>query len=500
MGTLTAVPFLAALTLGNPFSDGTVLQRDRPLPVWGTADAGATVTVSFAGQDKTAVAGADGAWRVSLDPLTTSSEGRDLVVTATGVPVGNQTTKQSDNQAILHDVLVGEVWMVCGQSNMDVPLVGPNPRYRDGQGVAAAAVTHLPAVRWSDCRGGKWSWHRFETAELSRLRAFSAVAFYFAREVHQATGVPLGLVCAYCGGTNIEQWTPKCGYEKTGLFPELLNWKRIPEAEFTKTNHCGAITHWSKQPFMSFERCFQPVAPFAARGMIWYQGEQNAGCDRQTYDQKLHALLTGFETVFENPNLKFYMVQIPRPCSNPEFQMAQARFVKRHAADGRVKMAVISDIVNVHEVHPAEKEPVGRRLAYLALKYDYGFGALEAESPEATHAYAEGTNVHVRVAHAAALTVYNARLSFESRFEVAGADGAFHPAAIVNPLVTSEWGKEWRNGELAGGEIVVASGKVAEPKTVRYLHSRPYDSNVFNESGLPLGTFSLPVSPCKEVK
>ena len=481
--TFASISITAALTLGNPFTDGAVLQRDRPVPVWGTADAGAAVTVSFAGQEKTSVADTNGNWRVDLDPLATSSQGRTLRVS------------DATSSLELSDILVGEVWLVSGQSNMDVPLVGPNPRYRDGQGVAEAAITRLPSVRWNihDSGDKSWKWHRFETDELIRPGAISAVAFYFAREVYRATGLPIGLVCAYGGGSNIEMWTPKRGYEKTGLFPELLNWKRIPRESWTTNNNYGAINHWSKQPSMAFERNFKPLAPFAARGMIWYQGEQNAGSDRTIYDEKLQALLTGFETEFENPELKFYMVQIPRPCSNPEFQMTQARFVRQHAADGRVKMAVISDIANVHEVHPAEKEPVGRRLAYLALRYDYGFTDLEAESPEPVSASAASNRVTVAFAHAKRLTVYNARHSFDSRFELAGADGVFKPADIVNPLVTHDWGKEWRNGELDGAKVELEAEGVVAPKAVRYLHSRPYDSNVVNESGLPLGTFSLPV-------
>lgn len=473
---------LATLALGKPFTDGAVLQRDRPVAVWGTADAGERVTVSFAGHDAAATADANGKWRVTLPAMAMSIEPRTLRV----------TSHTSQTSQTVSNLLVGDVWIVCGQSNMDVPVVGTNPRYRDGQGAAMAAITRLPLVRWNT-DGGGCRWLAFTPENLGKPGALSAVAFYFAREVHLATGVPLGLVCAYCGGTNIEEWTPKSGYAKTGLFPELLNWKRVPQDEWTTNNNFGAINHWSKQPFMAFERRFAVRAPYTVHGMLWYQGEQNADSDRMTYDRKLAALLTGFETEFENPALRFYMVQIPRPCSNPEFQESQARFVKAHEVDGRVKMAVVSDIANVHEVHPAEKEPVGRRLAYLALRCDYGFTDLEAESPEPVAASVSSNRVTVSFAHAKRLTVYNAKHSFDSRFELAGADGVFKPAKIVNPLVTHDWGREWRNGELEDAKVELEAEGVAAPKAVRYLHSRPYDSNVFNESGLPLGAFSMEV-------
>lgn len=475
-----SVVFASGLSLGVPFTEGAVLQCGRKVPVWGTSEAGVSISVSFAGQEKKTTAASDGTWRVDLDPLAVCCDGRDLVV-------NSNTPSNSNNQTILHDILVGEVWLVCGQSNMDVPLVGSNPRYRDGQGVTMAAVTRLPMVRWNMWIGNRKGWYRFVPEMLSQDRAISAVGFYFARELHQATGLPIGLVCAHCGGTNIEEWTPRPGYEKTGHFPELLNWKRIPEKEFTTNHWYGAINHWSKQPFMAYESRLKSRAPYAVRGMIWYQGEQNAAHDRQTYDKKLEALLTGLEAEFENPGLKFYLVQIPRPCSNPEFQEAQARFVKAHAADGRVKMAVISDVANVHEVHPAEKEPVGRRLAQLALRYDYGFDALEAESPTPVSARASSNRVTVAFAHANRLTVYNRLQSLESRFELAGADGVFRPATIVNPVETNGACL----GELKDAEVVLEATGVSEPQKVRYLYARPYDSNVFNESGLPLGAFSM---------
>lgn len=375
---------------------------------------------------------------------------------------------------------------------MDVPLVGPNPRYRDNGGVVMAAITHMPLVRWHDDVGDK-GWHRFLPEELSRARAVSAVGFYFARELHVTTGLPIGLVSAHCGGTNIEEWTPKSGYEKTGLFPELLNWKRIPEHEFNKSHYFGAIRHWTKQPFMAYEGRLARRAPYSMRGVIWYQGEQNASTDRKTYSKKLHALLTGLETEFKNPNLKFYYVQCPRPCSNPEFQENQAEFEKQHEGDGRVKMVVISDIANTEEVHPAEKEPVGRRLALLALKYDYGYDGIEAESPVPVSCVAVSNRVMIAFAHAKRLTVYNKRVSLDSRFELAGADGKFVKATIQNPVLSRKDDRTSYSGELVGAQVILQASGVEKPKQIRYLHSKPYDSNVFNESGLPLGAFHMNV-------
>ena len=358
---VSPVFLLSVLSLGVPFTDGAVLQRDHPVPVWGTANAGERVMVSFAGHDVEVTAGSDGKWRVTLPAMPMSDEPRTLCV----------ISKTSQASRAVSDILVGDVWIACGQSNMDVPLVGPDPKYRDRQGEAVAGTTRMPLVRWNvNPFGG--TWRKFIPGELSREKAISAVAFYFARAVHGETGVPIGLICAHCGGTNIEAWTPKSGYASTGLFPELLNWKRIPQAEFTTNHWHGAIRHWSKQPFMAFERRLADRAPYAVKGVLWYQGEQNAAFDAETYDGKLEALLKGLEIEFENPDLRFYMVQIPPPCAKPPFQAAQRRFVRSHEGDGRVRMVSIDDVTDVREVHPADKEPVGWRLARLALRYDYG--------------------------------------------------------------------------------------------------------------------------------
>ena len=476
----------AAVRLGAPFTDGVVLQREIPVPVWGTADAGEKVAVSFAGQTKSAKADMSGKWSVTLDPMPASSEGRTLTVTSS-----NPTTKQSNNQTILHNILVGDVWFVAGQSNMDVPLVGNEPRYRDGHGKAPSVLTRLKSVRWCDYHN---VWRSF-TSENLRKERISAVAFYYGRELGLSAGVPIGLLCRHTGGLNIETWISRRGYELNGKLPKYLNWKRRGKDEWDGAKHTdGTITHWVKQPMVIHEEWVEPITPFACRGVVWYQGEQNAEKHEMDYDVKMDALLRTFEIDFANPALKFYFVQIPPPCAGVGFPESQQRFVRSHAKDGRVKMAVINDVASPVGDHGSRMEPVGRRLAYLALRYDYGFSDLVAESPVAVSCAADGKRMRVTLEHGEGLYVYNEKVSYDAPFQLAGADGVFKPAKIVNPRATKDWaGRERCVGEIMPNEIVLEADGVEKPVAVRYLHGSVTTGNVFNGGNLPLAPFDLAV-------
>lgn len=190
--TLTAV---GGVRLGAPFSDGVVLQRGMKVPVWGTATVGATVAVSFAGQEKCATVGADGAWRVDLDPMAASTEERTMTVS-------ERSGTQAVSTKTVARVLVGEVWMASGQSNMECPIWGRGTRYRDCNGGLLVQMTRLPLVRFVSVEC-KWSaepvetharWRKFDAAGLRDGRPLSAVAFYYARELYLALGIPIGIV------------------------------------------------------------------------------------------------------------------------------------------------------------------------------------------------------------------------------------------------------------------------------------------------------------------
>ena len=199
---------LAVVRLGAPFTDGAVLQRDRPVPIWGEAAPGETVRVSFGGQVCETNADERGRWRVNLAPLAASAESRELTV----------------NDMRIKDVLVGEVWLCSGQSNMVMPLYCPDVRFRDRQGSLVAQMTYKPLVRFANlsCWHGSVAelprpcrdcvWQQAIPKNLQQVHAFSAVGIYYALEIHSALNVPVGVIGAYHGGTRIEAWTPKEGF------------------------------------------------------------------------------------------------------------------------------------------------------------------------------------------------------------------------------------------------------------------------------------------------
>ncbi|MBO5750951.1 MAG: hypothetical protein J6R80_00930, partial [Kiritimatiellae bacterium] len=368
----------AAVNLAEPFADGAILQRGMKVPVWGTATAGEKVTLTFAGKTVTAVVDATGFWRADLPEMQASSEGHVLKV------VGDASSVE------VKDVLVGEVWFCCGQSNTAMPLVGGSPRFRDWKGAMRAQMTNERLVRFC-CQSNyktspvpkkncplKVEWKAFTPKNLSSGSNFSAMGVYYALELYRALHIPVGIIGAYWGGTRIEPWTPRCGLESVNETAALANAQLYEKGAYEKLEKKPFGPTVATQPSVLWNEMVAPWTPYAIRGFIWYQGCSNAG-DGAKYTAKMHALYNGWAKEFENPLLKLRFVQLA-PWGNPtisQIQMAQAKFALE---EPNAKMAVINDRGNLHDIHPCDKETVGQRLALLAMKYDYGFN-LRAESP-----------------------------------------------------------------------------------------------------------------------
>ena len=216
---VAAVNAFAALELGAPFTDGAVLQQGTPLRVWGRADAGSTVTVEFGGKSFSTTAGTDGSWRLTMPPMSASAEPRTLKASSAAY-----AGAEPEASVEVSDILIGEVWIVLGQSNMECPIWGENPRFRDGKGAMMVSMTHLPQVRFvknerdasAEPKAVKAKWLKFEPESFDYTKfehrmPLSAIAFYFARELHAALGVPVGIVDSSWGGTGIDGWIPECG-------------------------------------------------------------------------------------------------------------------------------------------------------------------------------------------------------------------------------------------------------------------------------------------------
>ena len=472
---MNAILLLAIVKFAAPFTDGAVLQRETKVPVWGTADAGEQVTVAFAGQTKTATAAADGRWRVDLDPMDACCEGRTL--TANGVAV--------------RDVLVGEVWLCSGQSNMGVPFWGESPRARERLGASFGQILDLPLLRCAGL-GNKWSdtpqteervrWQK-TTPKFCLEGGFSAVAIWYGYYLQTTLKIPVGLLGAYVGGTDIETWIPDCKFEPPP--------------------RCAATVGLGQGPSQFHNGKVNPVVPYAMRGAIWYQGESNTESLETIagYGARMKALHDGWRRVFENPRFKLYFCQLCPWGSRigPQMQEVQQKFAQEEPDAG---MAVLCDVGNICDIHPNDKQTPGLRLALLALKRDYGFSDIIADSPTLKAWKIEDGKFVMSFNDAKVWALYDPdwrilrdpSKSVEYGFEVAGADGKWVKAQIGNirRLATkppSDY-REYR-GQIDGEDLVVWSDEVKEPKKLRYLHSRPWRGYLMNEAGLPLGAFHI---------
>lgn len=488
--------FAAELRLGSPFCDNMVLQRDREVPVWGRAEPGSKVTVEFAGQSVSAVTASDGRWRLSLKPLAASKEPRRLTVTATSQPP-NPSTSQPLNlptsqplnlSTSLTNVVVGEVWIAAGQSNMELPLWSEMPRYRDEHGAMMAQATHLPNVRFGaqpipwkcsdaprEFTRNEFRWMCAEPENLRPVRNWSAIAFWFARELYLALDVPVGVIGLYQGGTRIGLWTAPSALDDCGVGPD-----DPLRAEAAKLKDFGGL----------FNEYVTPVAPYAARGLLWYQGCANGGFN---YANKMRLMYRSWAKAFAIDRMPMYYVQIPG--GDLEKAMEQSQFLADRPECG---MVVVNDVANAWDVHPARKEIVAKRLVLHALRNQYGFKDVTAASPKPLSATVEGDGaVRVKFANAKSLYLYNDDFSMANDFQIAGADGKFLPATILNVSCQTN-AKGVVSAGLLGAqtktpELVLGADGVKEPRRVRYLANRPWKGNVFSEVNLPLEPFVMPV-------
>ena len=498
-----ALPLFAKVELATPFSDGMVLQRERAVPVWGSAEPGKKVSVSFAGATVGTTAAADGAWRVDLPAMPASKESRVLRVAE--CEPGFLWDTETDVVEV-QDVLVGEVWMCAGQSNTDCPIWGGSPRYRDGWGAMMLTSTDKPFVRFvktplvastTPRLGFKVEWQKatpqmwkdFKAGSKTR-RMPSAMGYYYALELANALDVPVGLVDSSWGGTNIDAWTPRSGYAGLKDLDAERDWKMVEKKDWTDANRKGPISGFQQQPSALWNGMVAAYAPMACRGFIWYQGCHNSG-EHQRYANKMHALYNGWAKEFENPGLKLYFAQLA-PWGSPgiaNIQIAQSKFA---AEEPNAAMAVINDVGNLVDIHPNDKRTVAKRLSLHALKRDYGWDFVRDNSPTIKSWKVKDGAFVLTFNDADGWYVYNPNRSVDVGFEVCGADGAWKPAKIRNLHGDkNRQGKIEYRGLIDGKELVVASDEVKEPVKLRYLFSRPWFGALYNDACLPLAAFEI---------
>ena len=492
--SLLATPLAAALQLGSPFTDHAVLQRDQPVAVWGWADAGATVTVTFAGQTKSAIADAKGAWCVTLDPLDAAAEPRAL------------TVAQGSETRTLADLLVGEVWLASGQSNMVFTL--SKSRYRWAGVIdeeAEIAAADYPLIRMFTA--GEQKSHEpqatvpgeWQVCTPANAPAWSAIGYFFARDLHRELGVPVGIVTAAYGASCAHAWIRRAAMLDDPAFKAVLD--RFDEQVRGHTEPTAAeIADWERavelakaenrrpprrpgqspiqdqhNPTVMFNGMIAPLVPYAVRGFLWYQGESITS-PRELFPRWNARLIADWRQLWGGETKPFLFCQLAALANNsnsPQVRAWQAEALREF----NTGMAVTIDVGDEKDVHPHDKAPVGHRLALLALTHAYG-RQVESSGPVCVDAIAttEGA-ARLRFDHATGGLV--AKGGALQTFEIAGPDGNFTAAEAA----------------IDGDAVIVRSGAVSAPAAVRYAWANyPAGCNLYNGAGLPAAPFSVALS------
>lgn len=470
----------ATLTLAPLFTDNAVLQQGKTVPVWGWTDAGGKVEVSFKGQKISATAGEDGRWQADLASLAASAEPADLAITA-----GDQTRT-------LHNVVVGEVWLCSGQSNME---------WRVDQVINAEkemAEANFPLIRqfrvpkaYSEkpltASKGEWT-----GANPKSVGLFSGVAYFFARDIYQKLKVPVGLINASFGGKMIETFlspeaiagdpasaaVKKRWEEEQGRLPaQLALWeKKNAEPGAAKGMSPGVVVE-QHRPSCLFNAMLNPLIPYAIRGMLWYQGEHNIARGAE-YRTLFPAFIKDMRKRMGQGDFPFYFVQLanfdaPLDKTREGFAMLREAQLMTFKSLPNTGMAVTIDVGTADNIHPKNKQDVGARLARWAVSRTYNLGGL-ASGPLFKSAVREGAAMKISFDFVGDGLV--ARMEPLGGFEIAGADGKFVPATA----------------KIEGDEVLVQAEGVTEPAMVRYAWANAPVATLFNKEGLPASPFRYP--------
>jgi sialate O-acetylesterase len=490
---------LNALADVNPasiFTDNMVLQREMEVPVWGKAAPGEKVTVQFAGQMVETVADTSGSWRAHLAPLKTSAEPAELVISG------------ADSSVKLTNVLVGEVWLCSGQSNMGHTMWMLKLPEEE-----ISAATNYPLLRLFKVKNqtspekpaesveGNWTVSTPETAG-----GFSGTATYFGRALCRDPGVPVGLIQSAWGGTPAEAWTGRAALEQLSFMPDRLREADDKRISFSQEKALAdlqqKIAEWEQkvaagekagrkpglwspytdpwQPATLYNGMIAPLVPFALRGVIWYQGESNAGRYAE-YHELFSAMIRNWRTVWNQGDFPFLYVQLANflPVQTEPVQINAVWPYIREAqtqtlTEPNTAMAVITDAGDANDIHPKDKKTVGERLALAARAKAYGksivfsgpvFQSLEIKDGKAV--------VHFGSCGGGLV----ARGTAPEGFAVAGADRIWHRA----------------DAQIEGDTVVLSSPRVPDPVAVRYNWANNPIGNLYNKEGLPASLFRTDV-------
>ncbi len=478
-----------ALEAGPLFTDNMVLQCDKPVVVWGTAEPGEKVTVEFANQTKSGVASDGGKWQVTLDPMPALSAGRKLIVSSLSTSNHQPTT--------IHNVVVGEVWLAGGQSNMAFAMQSlfDFETFLPAEANSQVRFIQIPVTDFGEINRNGLTW---KTADEKSVRGFSAVAYFFAAELQKRLGVPVGIIGSYRGATWNENWmTPESikqepelkylfeNYEKEyAKFKDEAAYEEAYQKFLADLREWEAKGGWSsgmipfaplgpkayQRPSGLYNCMIKPLQPYSIKGCIWYQGEGNAG-RYEEFRTLFPAFVEGWRKSWENPDMPFYFVQLPgygKGVTWPQFRQSQLACSQLIRNCGMVVSEGCNDEA---DIHPKIKKPIGDRLARAGSAEVSGQDQ-RPSGPRFKSVTGQHGKAELRVRYRGSGLVLSSDPA--GAFEIAGGDKVFVTADV----------------ELKGDTLLLWNDSVKNPEYVRYAYSPNPEMVLFNQEGLPASPFT----------
>ncbi|MCR5003149.1 MAG: sialate O-acetylesterase [Bacteroidales bacterium] len=470
---LCAASANAKLSLRSVFSDGMVLQQKTEAAIWGEADANAEISIStsWGARLKKIKADENGIWKAQIPTCEASYAPQTITVSC-----GKEEIK-------VNDVLIGEVWFASGQSNMEMPISGFFNCPVENAGEVIADAPGKDRVRMftvkktqsyeplDDVVAGEW-----KGAESANIAGMSATAFFFARKMNEILDLPVGIVLSAYGGARVESWTPKDILE---TYPD----EKLSREEIENTQE------WIR-PYLAYNAMLNPLRGYTVKGFIWYQGCSNVGKHEQ-FVERMSNMVARWRKEWndENASLPFYQVEIA-PCEtyggnenvSPGALLRQAQHEAAHKIPNSA-IVVTNDLVSQYEywnIHPCKKQPVGERLAYLALNRDYGYSGIPCYSPEAVSVKRTSDDGEIGVELTECQWNGLSRTKEIESLEVRGEDGVWHEVKEAE----YSWSKKL---------LLIKSAEVSRPVEVRYGWGDFRPGNLKAWTGLPVSPFDLMV-------
>lgn len=441
----------AQTNVSSFFSDGMILQQQKSINFWGIDSAGTKIHVESSwGETSQTTTSTNGKWKLQL---TTPTAGGPYNITIKG-----------SSTVTINDVLIGEVWVCSGQSNMQIPLSGGlDGNFIEGgldaivnsknDRIRFFTVKQNTSVKPLDNVKGRW-----EKAAPSTSGSFSAVGYFFAQQLEKVLDVPIGIVVTAWGASSVEAWTDSSTLNDLGLGPaeKLVKMKQ-------------------QSPSVLYNAMMHPLIGYGIKGVLWYQGETNRS-NFSEYEKIVNAMVTSWRDQWNIGDFPFYYAQIApfNYGKNNSAFLREAQLMSSQSLQN-AEMVVTLDVGDCTQIHPSKKREVGKRLSYIALAKDYGISGYDFKSPTLTNYFIEDQEIILTFSNRVHL---NKNVDPSENFEIAGTDMVFYPA---NAVMTSPYHKDQK--------VRVFSEKVTHPKAVRYGFKNCVLPTLFGRNGLPVSSF-----------